>query len=113
MSKAFNVKNNTLRRLETELAALKKRFRSAQELEIEWIPNDSPKSGEVIGTKICIYEAHEAEALDTLRHEFLEYVLVNELVAPYKRLINKLISLFEEETYDRKKRLIEKLLKTI
>jgi hypothetical protein len=35
-----------------------------------------------------------------LRHEFVEYVLMNELVAPYKRLVNKLISLFEEEMYD-------------
>jgi hypothetical protein len=30
-------------------------------------------------------------------------------VAPYKRLINKLISLFEEEMYDRKEKLIERL----
>jgi len=30
-------------------------------------------------------------------------------VAPYKRLINKLISLFEEEMYDRKEKLVERL----
>jgi len=30
-------------------------------------------------------------------------------VAPYKRLINKLISLFEEEMYDRKEKLVETL----
>jgi hypothetical protein len=30
-------------------------------------------------------------------------------VAPYKRLINKLISLFEEEMYDRKENLVERL----
>lgn len=51
----------------------------------------------------------QTEALDTLRHEFVEYVLVNELVAPYKRLVNKLISLFEEEMYDRKEKLLERL----
>jgi hypothetical protein len=51
----------------------------------------------------------QAKALDTLRHEFIEYLLTRDLVAPYKRLINKLISLFEEEMYDRKKKLIEKL----
>ncbi len=44
-----------------------------------------------------------------MQHEFVEYILVNELVAPYKALINKFISLFEEEMYDRKERLIEKL----
>jgi hypothetical protein len=30
-------------------------------------------------------------------------------VAPYKRLINKLISLFEEEMYDRKEKLVDRL----
>jgi hypothetical protein len=30
-------------------------------------------------------------------------------VAPYKGLINKLISLFEEEMYDRKEKLVERL----
>ena len=44
-----------------------------------------------------------------LRHEFIEYLLTQDLVAPYKRLINKLISLFEEEMYDRKEKLIERL----
>jgi hypothetical protein len=34
-------------------------------------------------------------------------------VAPYKRLINKLILLFEEETYDRKEKLVETLREVI
>ena len=46
---------------------------------------------------------------DTTRHEFIEYLLTRDLVAPYKRLINKLISLFEEEMYDRKEKLVERL----
>jgi len=47
--------------------------------------------------------------LDTLRHEFVEYLLTQDLVPPYKRLINKLISLFEEEMYGGKEKLIERL----
>jgi len=75
------------------------------------LPNgDCKKSGEVLDRTIYIYEEEKAKALDTLRHEFIEYVLTYELVAPYKKLVNKLISLFEEEMYDRKERLIEKLL---
>jgi hypothetical protein len=46
---------------------------------------------------------------DRTRHEFVEYILTTDLVAPYKRLINKLISLFEEEMYDRKEKLVERL----
>lgn len=53
-------------------------------------------------TTIRIYESDQAKALDTLRHEFVEYLLTRDLVAPYKRLINKFISLFEEEMYDRR-----------
>jgi len=47
--------------------------------------------------------------LETLRHEFIEYLLTRDLVTPYKALINKLISLFEEEMYDRKEKLVERL----
>jgi len=59
----------------------------------------------VTGTTIRIYEADHRKALDTLRHEFIEYLLTQDLAAPYKRLINKLISLFEEDMYERKERL--------
>jgi hypothetical protein len=106
---AKNHANETLLRLETELHHLRQKFQMGHELTIQWIPNDGPKSGEVNGTTIRIYEAELIKALDTLRHEFIEYVLTQDLVAPYKRMINKLISLFEEEMYDRKERLIQRL----
>jgi len=77
------------------------------------ITPDGKKSGEVIGRTIYIYKKDGAKALDTLRHEFLEYILTYELVAPYKKLVNKLITLFEEEMYVRKEKLIEKILKAI
>jgi len=54
-------------------------------------------------------EADPTKALETFRHEFSEYLLTQDLVAPYKRLINKLISLFEEEMYERKEKLVERL----
>jgi len=104
-----NRTNETLQRLETELDHLKQRFQTGQELKVRWMPNSGPKSGEVTGTTIRIYEAQPTRALDTLRHEFIEYLLTQDLVAPYKRLINKLISLFEEEMYDRKEKLVERL----
>ncbi len=44
-----------------------------------------------------------------LKHEFIEYVLTSEFTAPYKRMINILISAFEEETYQRKERVVRKL----
>jgi len=110
MSKAPRQRNDdTLRLLKHELARLKSNFRIGHELKLQWIPNDGSKSGEVTGTTIRIYEADSNKALDVLHHEFIEYLLTRDLVAPYKRLINKLISLFEEEMYDRKEKLVEKL----
>lgn len=102
-----NHNDETLGLLKHELACLKSKFKLGSELKLEWTPNDSAKSGEVTGTTIRIYEADTTKALDTLRHEFIEYLLTRDLVAPYKRLINKLISLFEEEMYDRKEKLVE------
>ncbi len=49
--------------------------------------------------------------VDTVEHAVFE--VTQDLIAPYKRLINRLISLFEEEMYDRKERLIEKLCELI
>ena len=114
MSKASkNSYDGALRRLETELDHLKDKFQMGQELKLEWAPNDGSKSGEVTGTTIRIYEEDETKALDTLRHEFIEYLVTRDLVAPYKRLINKLISLFEEEMYDRKEKLVQRLQELI
>ena len=109
MSKSKNSEPATLRLLKHELACLKQKFQMGQELKLQWIPNNGPRSGEVNGATIWIYEAEQAKALATLRHEFIEYLLTRDLVAPYKRLINKLISLFEEEMYDRKEKLVERL----
>jgi hypothetical protein len=110
LSKASNDRSaDTLRLLKQELARLKSKFKLGQELRLQWTPNDGSKSGEVIGSTIRIYETNKSEALDTLRHEFIEYLLTRDLVAPYKRLINKLISLFEEEMYDRKEKLVQRL----
>ena len=67
-----NQSDKTLRRLQTQLASLKRELQISQELKLEWMPNDSPRSGEVNGNSIRIYEADEAKALDTLRHEFVE-----------------------------------------
>ena len=109
LSKASKNRSEELQRLETELARLKSKFQMGHELKLQWAPNKGPRSGEVTGTTIRIYEEDETKALDTLRHEFIEYLVTRDLVAPYKRLINKLISLFEEEMYDRKEKLVERL----
>jgi hypothetical protein len=109
-----NRRNEALACLEKQLSRLKDRFQMAHELELKWLPDaNSRKSGEVLGKTVYIYEEDEAKALDTLRHEFVEYVLTDELIAPYKKLVNSLITVLEEEMYERKERLIGRLLEAL
>lgn len=65
--------------------------------------------GEVIGKTIFIYAEPESKALEVLKHEYLEHILVSEFAAPYNRMINKLISAFEDEAYARRERLVKRL----
>ena len=107
MQRPITKQQNIINLLDKELSRLKDKFQMAHELKVEWLPNpNSNKSGEVLGKTIYIYEEDEAKAVQTLRHEFLDYILSSELIAPYQKLINKLISLFEEEMHDRKEKLI-------
>jgi hypothetical protein len=104
----------TINKLEYELVKLKNKLQMAYELKAKWLPNgDRKKCGEVIGKTIFIYEDDEDKALDTLKHEFLDYVISNATEVHYKKIINLFIKLFEEEMYERKEKLIEKLLKVL
>lgn len=106
-------RNYIVKQLELELLKLKDRFQMAQELKLKWAPNgNNKKSGEVLGRTIYIYERDEAKALDTLRHEFIDYISI-EFETPYKRLINKLVAAFEEDMYEKKERLIGRLLEAL
>jgi hypothetical protein len=94
--------NDLQRRLEEELEKLKNLLKMGYELRMVWLPNNgSELSGEVKGETIFIYE----EALETLKHEFLEYA-ISKVIEPYRRIANQLIMLLNEE-------LIEKLSKMI
>lgn len=108
------LEDNTNKRLKHELTKLKNKFKMGNELKVKWLSNyNSRKSGEVIGKTIFIYEEDEVKALGTLRHEFIDYILTKELVSLPQKMINLLIKLFEEEMYERKEKLIEKLMKVI
>jgi len=99
--------------LERELERLKHTLQMGYELKVVWIPgNDSKLAGEVKGDTIFIYEETEGEALETLRHEFLDYA-ISKVVEPYKEVTNKLIALVNEEAYRRKENLLEILSELI
>lgn len=99
--------------LEEELERLKHKLQMAYELTVIWIPNGNDKlSGEVKGETIFIYEENEKEAIETLRHEFLDYA-ISKVIEPYRNVTNKLIMLINEEAYKRKEKLVKTLCKIV
>jgi hypothetical protein len=98
------------RRLETELQSLKEKLKLGHGLDVRWIPSaDKQLSGQVKGNCILVYEEDASEALQTLRHEFLDYA-ISIVIEPYKQVTNKLIALINEEAYRRKEKVVEALI---
>lgn len=100
--------------LESELERLKRALNLGHELGVEWLPGRTKHfsgkqlSGEVLDGTIYIYDRDEERALSTLRHEFFDYA-VCQVIEPYKSIANRLISAMNDEAYQRKERLIERL----
>jgi hypothetical protein len=83
------------------------------ELTLKWLPGEKDGiCGEVKGGCIYLYEEDEESALETLKHEFLDYA-ISKVMEPYERIANKLIGLVNEEAYARKERLVEVLKKLV
>ena len=68
--------------------------------------------GEVQGNKIFLYDEDFEEAKETLLHEFIEY-LVGQTNDPYRRLVNALVSLFEDQAYSQREKIIKALAKIL
>ena len=97
------------KRLEEELEWLKRTLRLGYELKVLWTPNSNKGlSGEIKGDFIYIYDEDEELALETLKHEFIDYA-ISKIVEPYKEVTNKLISLINEQVYYKKEKLVEAL----
>ena len=112
--------------LELELDHLQKKYGHGKELHVQWLPQeklqDSPFAvegvleGEVecINHLIYVYCVERLGALHTLRHEFFEYIIDSELIAPYVELYNQMYKGFEKafalSQYRRKEALIEILV---
>jgi len=98
---------NNLVFMEREFERLKRILNVGHELKLNWIPDsNSTKSGEVKNSHIFIYETDEGHALETLKHEFIDYA-ISKVIEPYKEVSNRLIALINDIAYQRKERLVE------
>ena len=105
--------------LENELDRLVAKYGFGKELSVAWMPTTEgiaemfgerkELSGEVVGTKLVIYEHTLSRALNTLTHEFFEYILHKNLVRPYVNLIEGLEIAYQKSMYENKEAFIEVL----
>jgi len=100
--------------LEAELEKLKRKVGIGFEVSFCWLPstvkykNGKQLAEEVIGDTILVYTENSQEALELVRHGFAEWIL-NQHTKPYRQLINKLITMFVEQQYERKEKIVEAL----
>lgn len=105
----------TQRKLKAELEQLKRILDLGRELQVVWLPgharyvNGRKIIGEVRGDSVFVYAENEDMALEVLRHEVIENLIVSKFTLPYKTLLNTLLGAFEETFYVEKEELVKKL----
>jgi hypothetical protein len=107
-------KTTVERRLIEELENLKRLLDLESSFEVVWMPlPESELSGEVKGKTIYVYECDVDKALQTLRHELVDYLVTSKIVKPLVDLVNILIKTREAEIYREKEKLVEIFLKIL
>jgi len=113
-------------KLREEFKRLKLKWQAGFEIELVYEPTDPimrPRitladgkkrmvNGEWVNGRITIYVNESLEkAIHTLHHEFIEYILCNDLVDPYVTMANALQNVFKTLTYQAQEKRIESLAK--
>ena len=79
--------------------------------KIVWTPKvESKKEGEVLEKTIYVYSCNLKDAIHTLRHEFFD-ILICRTNIPYIEIINTLLSIMSEKTYQNKEEVVETLVR--
>lgn len=109
----------TVNPLDHELDRLKKQANIGYELKVHWQPGHicynkegRPLRGKVIGNVILVFDKDLQDAKETLRHEFIEY-LIDKAIEPYRNLLNNLMAHFQHEVYQKREECVKALTKLI
>ena len=106
-------KEEVQKSLNRELERIQRKLGSGINLKVEWKPNTESKlSGQVKNETIFIYEENEYRALNTLRHEILDFY-VSIAIRPYREIANILIKKMNSDAYQQKEKIVEALTKLI
>ncbi len=117
MPRFVKSKNNVRLDLERELIRLQTITAQGLALRLKWVPvAESRLEGEVRGNVIWIYSQSREKAIATLRHEFLDWLVVQSL-RPYELLmnlhrvvLNAILKHLQEQGYTEKENLVEILM---
>lgn len=86
---------------------------NSKQFDLIWSPqSDSDIEGKVEGNTITIYSENIADAIDTLQHEFVDYI-ISQAMRPYVNLVNSLMSIITKDAYETKEDTVESLLRLI
>ena len=94
-----------------ELDRLQKITGNTQQFDLRWSPqSDSDIEGKVEGNTITIYSKNIEDALDTMQHEFVDYI-ISQAIKPYVKLVNSLMSIITKDAYETKEDAVESMLR--
>ena len=105
--------SNQKKLLLTELERLQRISGHMHNFDVVWFPqNNSEIEGKVEGNTITIYSQNITDAIDTLQHEFVDYI-ISQVIKPYITLVNSLMGIITKEAYETKEKSVEALLSLI
>jgi hypothetical protein len=85
-----------------------------QHLKLVWRPDlGRDISGEVRNGTLYVYEEDQDKALDTVKHELIDYLITSKLVKPLVEMINLLIKSRESDIYREKEKIVEALIRML
>jgi len=71
-------------------------------LKVRWAPQENLElCGQVKDDIIYVYAENLQNAIETLRHEFIDYV-ISQAIEPYKKMVNTMIRLQNKDAYEKK-----------
>lgn len=81
-----------------------------QNLKLVWMPDSNKNmSGEVRNSVVYVYDEDEIKAMETLKHELIDYLITSKIVKPLVELVNLLIKSRESDIYREKEKIVESL----
>jgi hypothetical protein len=100
--------------LDKKLVRLKTLIPCEEVTEVHWKPQvESSLSGEVVKGIIYVYDEGLGDAVETLRHEYLDCILTRKIIAPLTAIVNLFIEDKTREVYRQKERVVEGLSKLL